>query len=336
MNIRVVIALTLAIVAIHAPSNGQRIPDLKLRQQQPAQNDYVKLLGLEDEHALIIKFSITSSWDAWPYDSFIAYTHSGKVYRCELPAERHNNYNSRCSKKQEATGEDLKRCWEMLAQIADSNMIDINSSLLNSTEVLNDKGKWEVTYLIEDASEITIEVAQDNRHEHFYSYAPYDYSKINCRGAADMQKLIKLFNLITDFTSRQPKKDLLPLKNSDTVYIRFDGRKEGQRRRFSRWDKNAWWYIFYTSRCDSIIFDQRAYLDADAIARNQPADVRIVPDSFLEKNKSTIVDQCFIVKYDRFFRDVVRRKKTIYLIDESLRRPGEVVLQQVFPLFFDE
>jgi hypothetical protein len=323
-------------MVFHAPSYGQKIPDLKLRQQLPAQNDYVTLLGLEDEHALIIRFSISSSWLPDSYDSFIAYTHSGKVYRCELPANSYSSPDSRCAKKLKATGEDRENCWAMLAQIADSNMIDINSSLLNSTEVLNNKGKWEIRYTIIDADEITVEVAQDNRHENFSSYAPGYYSEHGCRGAADMRKLIKLFNLIDDFSSRQLKKDLLPLKNSDTVYVRFDGRKEGQRRRFSRWNKNAWWYIFATSRCDSIIFDQRAYLDADAIARNQPADVRIVPDSFLDKHKSVVVDHSFIVKYDRFFRDVVRRKKTIYLIDESLRMPGEVLLQQVFPLFFDE
>ena len=323
-------------MVFHAPSYGQKIPDLKLRQQLPAQNDYVTLLGLEDEHALIIRFSITSSWLPDSYDSFIAFTHSGKVYRCELPANRYSSPDSRCAKKLEATGEDLKSCWAMLAQIADSNMIDINSALLNSTEVLNDQGKWVDRYGVEDASEITVEVAQDSWHENFSSYAPSYYSERGCRGAADMRKLIKLYDLIYDFSSRQPQKDLLPLKNSDTVYVRFDGRKEGQRRRFSKWDKNAWWYIFYTSRCDSIIFDQRAYLDADAIAKNQPAEVRIVDDSFLEKNKSIIVDRSFIVKYDRFFRDVVRRKKTIYLNDESLRRPGEVLLQQVFPLFFDE
>lgn len=336
MNIRIVLFLLFALMIFHAPSYGQKIPVIKLRQQLPAQNGYVTLLGLDDEHALVIRFSFTNSWITYPYDSFIAYTHSGKVYRCELPANRYSSPDSRCAKKLEATGEDLKNCWAMLAQIADSNMIDINSALLNSTEVLNDKDKWEEKYSIMDASRITVEVAQDNRYENFSSYAPSYYSEHGCRGAADMRKLIKLYDLITDYTSRQQKKDLLPLKNSDTVYIRFDGRKEGQRRWYSRWDKDTWWYVYATSSCDSVMFEQSPYENLDAIARNQPADVRIVPDFFLDMHKSVVVDHSFIVKYDRFFRDVVRRKKTIYLIDESLRRPGEVLLQQVFPLFFDE
>jgi len=333
MNIKGMVILLLTMIIFQTQSYGRKIPRLKLRQQFSTQNGYVKLLGLEDEHALVIKYFITSSWNTYPYDTFIAYTNSGKVYRCELPSNSDKGY---CLKKQEIVGDNLRNYMVLLTQIADSNMLDINSSLLNSIEVQIDSLRWEVVYSIIDASGITIEIAQDNRHEFFSSYAPDYYSKLNCRGAKDMRKMMKLFDHIRDLSSRQFDEDLLALKNRDTVYVYFDGRREGQRKRYSRWMKDSWWYVYATSGCDSIMFEQTPYQNIDAITRNQMSDVRVVSESFLEKNKSVIFDHNFIIKYDQFFKNAVRRKKTIYLIEESFRMPGEIILQQVYPLFFDD
>lgn len=305
---------------------SQKIPPLKILHEQPSISRYIKLLDLEDKDALIIKYCATSSWDSSPFNSYIVFTNSGKVYRCEQPLT--GTGGSTCIKKVEVVGEDLKRYWKMLYSIADSNMININSELLNDNGSSLSKEQMAINRVI-DGSQLTIEFAKGCKYEYFSSYAPDYYCRMKSKGVEDMKKLLILYRCITNVESDIFKSNFNYIAESDTVYLYFDATAANQKKRVNKSQKNALSYIYYTGKCDSVLFEKRDFRDGDDLQKGRFVETKIVDDVYIERIKKGILDGNLIATYDRLLTSAFRRKR-IYLIDKSLVRPNAIVLQEVF------
>jgi hypothetical protein len=181
-------------------SQEYKIPLINFDQEIATQNEYIKVLKLEDKNALIIKESYYSFWTKGIAAHFLVFQNDGKVLKYEAFFPSQKKFEIKI-KNQKLNQKKIKPYWQFLNECVANDRFKIQKEKLNIIEKPIGDSIVETRNFTEGLT-YEIEIVQNNKQLKYSSYAPKSYIEDEYPG---FEERIKLVTLLKDIENLRKK-----------------------------------------------------------------------------------------------------------------------------------
>lgn len=267
----------------------QAIPVISFQNQTATINPYVKLLGLRDKDALIIRASENIETDTIS-GSYLVVLSNGDMYRYGVYFINEKTH----IRKTTVANTDKSKFLKNIEEIE-----TLDASQLNLKQVTT-KGGTKTAIDFTNYPNYHLELYQSKKVSKFYSQAAEGFIEARADGYLMRQKLVQLCKDL-DFSETIKAYPIEQVKAKDTVYIRF---RSGE---FETKQKIAGDDYLYDIATGS---QEHSYL-----LRKSSSKAISAEKDFIAKHKDEIIDYDFFLKYG--YRTKFLHFRTLYIIDET-------------------
>lgn len=283
---------------------GQVItPTINFTTFHNLKNNYTKLLGLNDENALIIK---TSEFEVDTLSgSYIAVLSNGDMYRYGVYSP---NFKI-LIKKIKVNDNEKSKFLELI-----ENVNTLDPAQLNLKNIVMKDGT-KATIDIDHGFLYGLDVYQGKKSIHFESFGADYFITEKVDGYQMREKLLTIYKAL-DFSENIVANDIEHIKAQDTIYISF---KEGAFEIKEKTGPDKYMYAVLLSRYGSLCFVKKHNIEPIAVS-----------EKFVKDHTKQIINYDFFLKYIYDLNFLYYKK--IYVIEEK-NSAGKIIIYPIGQFF---